>query len=378
MTLGLDEAAMSTRITRRAMLRRTGTAALALGVPTLLAACGRTTPKIETEPVFLIHIGSEAPRAEDLVPLITRRARALRVHPILSKYPEALEPLRQAVEPGLFNPETNKASALSAPLVFDASQTDRLESVAAEAIVRGTPLIPYPVALKNQTAAIVFDAARAASELAAGAIAWAGRHLHEPAEVILVLPFPEGGKTVYALTSESANFERAWRSALAKEAGQLSVARVLRGNGELVGEELVAPAVRSSPRTRIVLCWEDQVAIGTAKALRQDPPAGTSAGNLLVGCLGAPTAYMKTTFVELESGGPFQLMVTARAGDLANAIVDLPAALIQGEAIKTLTLPLSTLTPGSKLVGQFAQEYLPHETSEYLPYESVPLNGGAL
>jgi hypothetical protein len=112
--------------------------------------------------------------------------------------------------------------------------------------------------------------------------------------------------------------------------------------------------------------------------LRREPPAGASAGELLVCCLGAPTAYTKATFVELESGGPFQLMVTARAGDLANAIVDLPHALLQGESIKSLTLPLSTLTPGSKLIAQFGQEYLSHEASEYQPYESVPLNGGAL
>jgi hypothetical protein len=365
-------------LTRRTMLRRSGAAALALGVPTLLAACGKTTPAQKVEPIFLIHIGSEAPRPEDLVRLITRRARQLHVYPILSKDPEALEPLQLAVKPGEFDPETNKASALAAPLVFNATQTARLEPVAAEAIGRGTPLIPYPVPLKHQTAAIVFDATRAATELAEGAIAWASRHLDEPAEVLLVLPKAEGGDAIYALTSEAANIEHAWRSTLAGAAGSLSVGRVYRGSAEEVGEELVAPIVRSSPRTRIVLCWEDQIAIGVAKALRRQPPTGVTAGDLLVACLGAPTAFMRTTFAELESGGPFQLMVTARATDLANAIVDLPTAVLKGESIESVTLPLSTLTPGSKLIPRFSQEYLPHESSEYQIYEGVPLNGGAL
>ncbi len=362
-------------LTRRTMLRRSGAAALALGVPSLLAACGKTTPKPKNSSIYVIHVGEGAPRTEDLVPLLTREAKALHMQPILSTGETSPEALKQTLAPGAYNPETNKASTLSGPVVFYATEAAKLEPIAADAIGRGNQLIPYPVAMKHQSAAIVFDAKRAAAELAAQAIAWANRHAQGSASVVLVPPDPSAG--INPLAVEAAEIERAWRSALGQASG-LSVAATVAGYGEPLGEEQVAAAVRSTSGACVVLCWEDQVAIGAAKALRAKPLAATDAGSLLVCCMGAPVAYTRATFEELESGGPFQLMVTARASDLADAMVELPQALLAGGSADSVTLPLSVLTPGSKLTAEFSDDYLRHESDGYQNYESVPLNGGAL
>src|SRR5262249_34405532 len=93
-------------------------------------------------------------------------------------------------------------------------------------------------------------------------------------------------------------------------------------------------------------------AVGATQAVRA---AGRT--DVLVGALGAPALSSRATIDELNRGDILRAVVAVRPRDLANAIVDLPHAILTGEPAHDIKLEPQTLTPGSPALRAHAADY---------------------
>jgi ABC-type sugar transport system substrate-binding protein len=366
-------------VDRRTALSLAARGLLLMSAPAALAACGRTVPRFVDRIGYQIDasIGEGNVSLTELVPLLKARARATEMDPVLNQVAPGHMPalLREQTALGNYDPQTNERPPVNRLVVFTAVEPGALEPIAAQALARGVKIVPYPRPLRHQTAAIVFDTPGAAAALARQAAAWARERLGGQGRVLLALPSSEcAGEN--ALCAEGDAIEQAWRAALTREAPGLQVTTNDEAVGELGGAEELAPLVRRQ-RIDIVLAWSDEVATGLARALRRQPPAHAPAGGPFVGALGAPTVVSRTTLAELQRRGPLHVVVAARLSDLANAMVDLPHALLHGAPPRNTALAAWTLTPGSTALAAYSRDYALHPSSGTITYEAVPLNPSA-
>jgi len=366
-------------IDRRRAIRVLSGALLALGTPAALAACGRTVPLFVDRVGYQLDasLGEGNAPLRELVPLLTARARALGVDPVLNQVPPGrlAAMLREQTALGNYSAQTNKRAPVNRLVVTSAVEPATIEPIAAKAAARGVKIVAFPRPLRHQSAAVVFDTASAAATLAGDAAGWAHERLDGQAPAMLVLPAEESAAE-NALAAEAAAIEQTWRSTLARAAPGLQLSTYELSAGELGGADSLAPIVREQG-IRVVLAWSDEVASGIARALRERPPSGVDPRDLYVGALGAPTIVSHATVDELDQDGPLRLVIAARLSELAGALVELPHALLHERTSAGVTLAQWRLTPRSSSLASYARDYAAHPSRATVNYEAVSLNPSA-
>ncbi|HEY5198507.1 MAG TPA: hypothetical protein VIJ51_15910 [Solirubrobacteraceae bacterium] len=335
-------------VDRRAVLWAAGMGALACGVPATLAGCGSAAPAGPAAPVdhAPYPVAVNVIPAGDLLSALSARAEALGADPQVfeASGPGLPEVLAHVTAPPL-DAQTNRLLAPPRVAVVGVSDLRALEPVAAAAIRRGTKIVAYPVAIENQTAAILADAPQAATMLVGQAVSWARGEKLTRGTVLLLLPqvddvFP------YDSAAAAATITQAVRAALAREAPGLTL---------VATSMLTEQAMRANPQARILLFAHDDAAAEQAQRLRQSRPTGQP--SLFAGALGLPVVTSRATFDELQRDDILRVVIAARLRDLAGAMVDLPEALVGGRAPRSVQLALQTLTPGSSALSDYSQDY---------------------
>lgn len=361
---------------RRAVLRAGAGGLLAAALSPVLAACGRTTRVRRLDPSYVIDATGTSPPVSDLVRLIAARAREVGMAPVVTATGALGLPgdLRGQTRLGAFDPEKNRTPPVNAIVAVGAVAPATTEPILARAIDHGVKVVTYPLALRHRTAAIVADPAAAARTLATQASRWRARHAGTPPTVLLVLP-PTDQVAVNPYASQGSRVERAVRDVLARREPGTNVATIT-GAGRAGGELAVHAALRSLPGLDTVLVWDDDTALGVARALRAATPPRRRPV-LFVGALGAPAVTSRATLNTLaRHDDPLRVVVAARPRDLARALVDLPHALALGRAAHDIALPAATLTAGSPALAAYKRDYAAHPPDTN--YDSVQLNRDAL
>jgi ABC-type sugar transport system substrate-binding protein len=352
-------------------MRAGAAATLGAGLPAALAGCGTTTPApIKNEWVMKYLTGSYgsvagggvagsgSPPLGDLARLMRVRARALDVIPALIPWTtdEAgdIRALLAPAKPGA-DPETGKAYPPAEPLlVLGLADRSIVDPVAAEAIKADVKVVSYLTELTHQTAAISVNPALGGTLLATHAAGWAHQQLAGRGHVLLIRPAPGSATDPrYNLFSATApQSERALRSTLARAAPALRItaATVPRGDQRALSRLLSSHATAA-----IVLCWDDAVAVAAARELRARHP--TRREQLYVGGLGLPALTSRDAIDELRRNDVLRAVVAARPSDLANALIDVPRALLRNEPPRTTTIAPATLTPGSRALAAHDKDY---------------------
>jgi ABC-type sugar transport system substrate-binding protein len=362
-------------VERRAALRAGAGAVLGLSLSPLLAACGTTFKLHANTTSYVIDATGTSPPASDLARLIAARARSVGMAPSLTATGslQIAADLRLQSALGPFDPQTNRTPAVSGLIAVGAVDPGAIGPILATAIRRGVNVVSYPLALRHRTAAIVVDPARGATTLAAQAAAWMRAHGGAPGKMLLVLPSPDAA-AVNPYATQGPAIERAVRAVLARRAPEVALATTT-GFGAPSGRATVAQALAAEPDTRVVLAWDDDTALGAAQALRTHA-AARQREPLYVGALGAPAVTSRATFRELERGDVLRVVVAASPRDLANALVDLPHALLGGRPARDVILELQTLTPRSPALAKYSRDYALHPPGTN--FENTQLNPAAV
>jgi ABC-type sugar transport system substrate-binding protein len=341
---------------RRALLR--GAAVAAIGLPGVLAACGKTTLLEANTSYYKVDTVGTSPPSGDLARLITQRAAALHMRPSLSALYgiDLVDTLQRQTRLGLYVARTNKYEAEDLILVA-ASQPAQIEPLLAAAVTHGTKIVAYPAALRHQTAAILVDVVQAATMLATHAAAWATSRRGGRGKVLLLLPDPDRLTHLKRLYQDDGPaIEQALRTTLARAAPGLTVVGRARGDYAALGELVVGRALSKHPDATMVLSWHDDAALGAATALRHRH-ASASPDSLYVGALGMPAVFSRDTLTALMRDDVLRVVIAARARDLANAMVELPHALLRGDSARDVRLALQTLTPRSAALTGYIRDY---------------------
>jgi ribose transport system substrate-binding protein len=341
--------ATSTLLARREVLRLG--AATCLALPIAFAGCGKTTKAVHDGVNYTLILGSGPTGV--LLPLIAARAKATGMSPVtaLNSGGAAGALKHVAGRSVTFDPTSNSYPATTSLAVVAAQQPAVLESVAAAALKRGVKIVTYPTALRSRSAAIFVDPVRAATMLATDAVTWARSKLGGHGEVLVLLPrMDEGLLTHDAFATSIPQIEQALRSTLATLPG-LTVRFAVP---TYAGRSLDVLPANAAPQ--IVLCYEDELAVLVAQeARRKLSPAERS--RLYVGALGLPCVSARGVLEALRQGGSLRAIVAARPRDLANAMVDVPNALLNGGPVGDVRLPLQLLTRGSPGLAAYATDY---------------------
>jgi ABC-type sugar transport system substrate-binding protein len=351
----LRQALEGDSVDRRAVLRLAAGAALGLWAPAAIPACGTVGPPVPQDESYAINAVSAGPPVSDLARMIEARAVALGLTVTLSSPTGAsdlaIATARNSQEP--FNFVTDKDAYVNSVVVVGNGNPRELEPLAAKAIRNGIMIVSYPTAMLSRSAAIVVDVVQGAALLAAHAAAWSREHPRSGRQVLLVLPGADASGNPYL--PQSASIEQAFRSALASSAPHLEGAVTTQAFGS-ADMAVVASALSSHPEIRMVLVWDDDTAIGAAAALRRRH-GRASRRDLYVGGVGAPTVTSRATFDELQRNDVLRVVVAARALDLANAMVDLPHALLNGGHASDIRVAPRILTPNSRELRSYSQDY---------------------
>jgi ABC-type sugar transport system substrate-binding protein len=235
---------------------------------------------------------------------------------------------------------------------FDAAAVD---PIAAAALKDAIKIVSYVTPLAHQTAAITVDPARTGALLGAHAAQWAASRLGGRGSVLIVVP-PPGQTVPDPFVAGAAKGEPAIRAALAAKAPRLHVAGTAAAYGTPDARQAVSRALSTHPDVRIVLCWNDATAVGASQALRARHPAGERA-RLYVGGVGAPAIATRATLERLRHDDVLRALVAPRLRDLANALVDLPRALLRGQPAHDLAPPLRVLTASSSWLARYERDY---------------------
>jgi ABC-type sugar transport system substrate-binding protein len=344
-------------VQRRAFLRMA--AGATLGLPFVLAACGEKTPVAASRSDFVINAIGGSPPPDDFGRLLAARAQAKRAIALyrlsgpLSVDSLLVPRLREESALGLFDPALNKRPPIHALIVAPAVHLELVEPLLANARAQGIKVVVYPRPVQAQDAAIVADSVEGATILARHAAAWARSRIRGRGEMLLVMPRADQvGRDPFAPASDA---ERAIRATLAHDAPGLKIATTVRVTRNAQRDKL-APALAAHPAVRVVLLWDDGAAPAAASALRARHPAGTR-DQLYVGAMGAPAVASRATFDELKRDDVLRVVVATGARDLANAMIDLPLAVLQGKAKGDVRLPFHTLTPGSSALRRYSADY---------------------
>lgn len=117
---------------------------------------------------------------------------------------------------------------------------------------------------------------------------------------------------------------------------------------EALGAADAGPAVKGAGDVDAVLAWNDATALAAARAL----PA-----TAYVGALGAPAIASRATLDALAGPGPLRCLVAPRLSRLADALVDLPLALLGGAPPRDVVVPLVTVRRGSAAARAARADY---------------------
>ncbi len=324
-----------------ALTRRAALAAAAL----LLAGCGTTVKVAGNRTVYALDAAGTSPPVGDLARLLTARARATGMNPVLTAGGALGLPqtVRGQTALGQYDPAIDKRPPVNRVVVVAAVDPRPLAPELATARRHGVAVVTYPVALAHRSAAVRFDIAAAARALARAAAP------HARGEVLLLLP-PAAARGLNPYADSGPAIAAAVRGVLPR----VRTATAMYAGGG-------AEAVREHPGVGTVLAWDDDTARGAAGALRGG----------WVGGLGAPAVTSRATLAALRRGD-LQAVVAARPRDLARALVDLPRALLRGTAPRDVVLAPHTLTPGSAALAAYAADYAKRPgTTNYM---NTPLN----
>ncbi|MDO8211693.1 substrate-binding domain-containing protein [Conexibacter sp. CPCC 206217] len=370
-------------IGRRELLLRGAAGALAaVWLPPALAGCGAEPEQFGLHVRELaarsiaIDYASYYPPVQELRALV--RERAQRVGARVTFSDDAAGAAAQRAEFGRLTSDSSGFRVVAvAP--FDAAALDPL---AAEAIERGIGIVTYAVSLAHQSATITADPARAGRLLARNAADWAARALPDGGDVLIVRPSPSATPPQPAASATTPDADRSattpaapsgapvadpfaplarpWESALlealAARAPQLRAVAATTAQSSADAEAAVARALRDYPGVRVVLSWNDSTAVGAASALRRAHPSGEWSG-LYAGGVGAPAIASTASLDALRDDPVLRCLVAPRLRDLANALVDVPLALLRRRRPPTAPVPLTVLTPGASQLRAFARDY---------------------
>ncbi len=355
---------------RRGMRRAVALGAVVVA-SVVLAACGTTVhPADNRATAYAIDANGTSPPLGDLARLLTQRARATGMTPVLTAAagPTLQADVRRQTRRGIYDPASNRTPPVNSLVVVGALAPGALDPIAAAAMRRGVKIVSYPLALPHRTAAVVADPARGARLLGDDAAAWAHAHGRDHGHALLVLPPPEFD-AVNPYAARAATIERALRAALAAHAPGVRVTTAT-GAYPAGGARAVTRALQTDPRLSIVLAWDDDTALGAAQALK------ATDGPRFAGALGAPAVTSRATLDALGRDGPLNAVVAVDPRDLADALVDLPRALLRGARPRDVELPWRTLTARSPTLAAYARSYARHAATT--AYADTQLNPAAL
>lgn len=310
---------------------------MALGAPGALAGCAtyvRPVPKVVVGSWHLLLSGNELTGGNfppgfpsGLGSLVDARAIKLGV---------GIVPQLSAVaadQATAFAAGIAQSLALKRVIVVQAVDVPDMAGRARAAIAQGVDVISYLQPLPYQSAQITADGGSLGALLATDVAAWAHRHGAAAARAIFV------ADPTNAAPGASPLAEQAIRVTLGHLAPRI----------ELTAVQSAADAVHRlavDRSARIVLCSSDYDATQVAGALRRQPPP-PAVGRLYVGGIGSPSVGPQT-LSELRLDGVLRAVATVRQQDLADALVDLPAAiLLQSAMPRDVRIPPVLLTPRS-------------------------------
>jgi hypothetical protein len=397
---------------RRTLLRSGLRAAAALsfgtGVSALLTGCGDVY-RIALPPPPIDYLIDVAPLPPGVADLIAARATKLGLAVpagIQQTFPGVGEKSTVGARYGDFLAETSPSYSNGAFSAF----TDRLprdtnlavvqgdESVAAyarKAISQNLQVVTFLAPLRYQTAQITVDSASLGALIAADAAAWARTRLRGPATAVFVTPTP-------ATAAGSPTYEgpRPVSATAAEQAIRVTFTRMLPNVTLSTIADLVDPvgALKADPGLRIVISADAMHAFNLAQTLRQqlsprqrerlyigglgnpsiyapsvEPPGVPVAGSQLGPAsepvnaaqiavlarqrgrkLGSQVAIVDGMLRELGRNDVLRAFATVRPRDLAHALVDLPAALLNLDAPYNISIPPVLLTPRSAALAAYA------------------------
>jgi ribose transport system substrate-binding protein len=353
------------RTAMRLTARASGAAVLGAGLPGLLAACGKTIKPAGRTDYILEYADVDnavaGPPLGDLLRLVTARAKAKGVQPVLtsgSGFPGATPPedLRLYTKSQYqVDPATGQHPPATGVAVAGPFAPAAIGPVAADAVRRGVKLVSYLVGFTPHTATIAVDPDRLGALLGEHAAAWAHQRLGGRGSVVLVEPTPDGpfSNGGFSLTVPSSL--RALRRTLAQRAPGLEVVATRQAHAAITARQELPKLLAAHPDVRMVLAWSDDTAVGAARALRAARPGDRT--GFYVGGLGIPALKGRSTLDELRRGDVLRALAAVRPSDLADALVDLPHALLQGDSPKDIMIVPQILTPGSAALAAHAADY---------------------
>jgi hypothetical protein len=348
-------------------LRGAAAASLALWVPGGLGGCStyiRPAPRIRG---FVIDVG---PLPPGLAALIAERAARIGIPPQTNVGADAASQRAAA-----FTGRTERQAGSNFDPVYDRSprtadlvvvQADpSLDPVARAVMGQGVQVITYLAPLRHQTAEITLDAASLGALLATDAARWEGTRLHNQTTVLFVRPPPGAPAASPDYAGPPAVSPSVVEAAIRATFSRLVPSAIVRTVANL--SDPVA-AVKADPTVRIILCANDNNALGVAQILRRQVPRARR-DELYVGGLGSPSIGQSGTPAgqgdgvepwvrELRRSDVLRALATVRLRDLADALVNLPAALIGGKPAYDVRLSPVLLRPRSPELAQYARDSL--------------------
>ncbi|HYV15398.1 MAG TPA: substrate-binding domain-containing protein [Conexibacter sp.] len=346
-------------IDRRTLLRNGAVALLGAGMTSALAACGDATGTLgpHDEAVarrsIAIDYASYYPPVADLRRLVEQRAHA-RAAAVTFSDDAAGVAAQLATLSRWSGPRGGFRVVVVAP--FDVAA---VAPVARAVLARGIDVVSYLTPLPQQTAGIVVDPQRCGRLLAADVAAWGRRVLGGHGSALLVRP-PTRAAVPDPFAPLAARSERALLDELGRRAPGVEPVAATAAQGAADAQAAVARALRDYPSTRIVLCWNDATATGAAAALGEHFPPREHP-RLYSGGVAAAGISTRATLRALGRDGILRCLVAPRLGDLADALVELPYALLHGRPAHDVRVPARALgSAAPRSIAAYARDYAPN------------------
>jgi len=394
----------------RGALRAVAGVGLAGGIPAVLAGCADVY-HIPFPPPPIDYLISVAPLAPGVADMIAARAAKLGLAApagiqvtfggigekptVAGRYGDFVGETSPSYDAGGFSAFTDRLPRATnlAVVQCDASAAPFVHTVIGQQVQVVTYLSP----LRYQTAQITVDSASLARLLATDAAAWAQTRPNGTATAVFVNPpaGPPAGSPAYdgprPVSATAA--EQAIRTVFADRLPDLTLT-AMPDLDDPVG------AVKADPSLRIVICADAVQAFTLARTLRQQLAPARRKG-LYVGGLGNPSIYapsvtppsvqglantdypdgsalpaaitaklqrqvsnelaselgiVENMLSELRRNDVLRAFATVRPRDLAYALVDLPAALLNLANPYNISIPPMLLTPGSAALATYASD----------------------
>jgi len=335
------------QVDRRTILRAAAGAGLSLGLPGVLTACGKYLTFPPPTPMFALDLPNSP--VGGFPALLANRARALGVEIYFDTLGTVDDfRLNVTASNSQINPVNDTYPLTYGVVAVQPTNPAGFDPVALSYLRRGGKLVSYLLPLAHQTAQITVSPSELGALLARDAAAWARTRLHISARALVVSP-ETSFLSSYPFLAGASAAEQAIRATFARLQPSVTITTAAGSSGAI-------DALRSDPATRIVLCAFDADAFVIAQMLREGH-APASRASLYVGGLGSPTPYDAEALAELRRDDVLRAIVAARPRDLADALVDLPAALLRHHAPYNLDVAPQLVTPRSAALEAFIHDY---------------------